>query len=253
MRNLLTLLLIAVFVAGCRNVEVVTVSSTQKQRLNFDQSTAATVSGSISFEGAVPKAQQIDMSQDPACVMGVAPNFAQVYQVSKEGKLANVYIYIKQGLEQYAFDPPKESLVIDQNGCRYVPHVAVAMVGQTVRIKNSDNALHNVHPSPVANKAFNISQQPHGDDIEKAFTEGEVMMPVKCNQHPWMKMYLNISPHPFFAVSGTDGTFEISRLPPGEYTLAAVHERLGEKTVKLKVGAKESAKADFTFRATDAK
>jgi plastocyanin len=251
MRTLFFFLLLT-FCLGCSQNERKQ-AETHKPRLTVDQATAGSVSGTISFEGTVPKSEPIDMSQDPACVMGVAPNFAQAYVVSKDGKLANVYVYIKSGFEKYSFDAPKEPVLIDQNGCRYVPHVAGAMVGQTVRVKNSDNALHNVHPAPEVNKAWNISQQPHGDDIEKTFTEPELMIPVKCNQHPWMKMYLNISPHPYFTVSATDGKFEIKGLPPGEYTLAALHERLGEKTMKVTVAAKGAKQVDFSFRASDAK
>ena len=121
------------------------------------------------------------------------------------------------------------------------------MVGQPLKILNSDNAEHNVHPMPKNNREWNESQMPRGAPIIKTFQHQEIMMPVECNQHPWMKMYLNVLPHPYFAVSGTDGTFEIKDLLPGEYTLAAMHEKFGEQTVKIIVAPKEKVKSDFTF------
>lgn len=256
MRNLVFLVLLAAFVCGCtkegQRPAATTSSEKPKQTLQVDPSTAATLSGTVSFEGAAPKSEKLDMSQDPACIMGGAPdNFAQAYVVSKDAKLANVYVYVKE-MDNYSFPAPKEELFVDQNGCRYIPHVAGVVAGQTVRFKNSDPALHNVHPAAKTNAQWNISQQPRGEDIVKTFDHAELMIPIKCNQHPWMKMFLHVSSHPYFAVSGADGKFEIKNLPPGEYTIAALHERLGEKTMKIKVEGK-TAKADFAFKASDAK
>jgi hypothetical protein len=124
-----------------------------------------------------------------------------------------------------------------------------AIVGQTVEIVNADDTTHNIHPMPAHNKQWNESQLPKAEPIEKTFNKPEVMIPIKCNQHPWMRMYLNVVSNPFFAVSGSDGKFEIKGLPPGEYTLAAVHEKLGEQDMKITVGPKESKTADFTFKA----
>ena len=255
MRNLLPLVLLAAFVCGCtkegQKPSSTASSDKPKQTLSVDPATAATLTGSISFDGPAPKSEKLDMSQDPACIMGGAPdNYGQAYIV-KNARLANVYVYVKE-MENYSFPAPKEEVLVDQNGCRYIPHVAAVMAGQTVRFKNSDPALHNVHPAAKHNEQWNISQQPRGEDIVKTFSNPELMIPVKCNQHPWMKMFLSVASHPYFAISGADGKFEIKNLPPGEYTIAAVHERLGEKTVKVNVSGKE-AKADFSFRASDAR
>lgn len=210
-----------------------------------------TVAGVVTFAGAAPKAAAIDMSQDPACVMG--PNAGKELLseavVVKGGKLANVFVYVKEGLPAGNYGVPTEPVVIDQQGCRYVPHVAGAVAGQKVKFLNSDPTMHNVHPDAQANSPWNITQTPKGDPIEKTFTKPELMMRVSCNQHPWMRMYLNVVPHPFFAVSAADGKFEIKGLPPGEYTIAAVHERLGEKTARIQVAEKQTAKAEFGFTA----
>jgi uncharacterized protein (DUF2141 family) len=102
---------------------------------------------------------------------------------------------------------------------------------------------------PRNNPDWNETQMPRGAPITKTFQHQEIMVPVQCNQHPWMKAYLSVLPHPYFAVSAPDGSFQIKDLPPGEYTLAAVHEKFGEQTMKIKVGPKETAKASFTFNA----
>jgi hypothetical protein len=216
----------------------------------IDPATAATVTGVITFEGVAPKPAPIDMSQDPACVMGTEPNFSQSFAV-ENGKLQNVYVYIKDGLGNRVFATPSEPATLDQHGCRYIPHVLGIMSNQRLQILNSDLAMHNIHPAAHDNQSWNISQSPKGEPIEQSFTKPELMIPVKCNQHPWMKMYLNVSPHPFFAVTGKDGKFEIKGLPPGEYTIAAVHERMGEKTQKVTVGQKETKTTSFGFTAAD--
>ena len=121
------------------------------------------------------------------------------------------------------------------------------MVGQPFKILNTDTANHNIHDMPSSNPPFNESQRPTDKPIVKTFSNAELMVPFQCNQHNWMRAYVNVMTHPYFAVSGIDGSFEIKNLPPGEYTLAAVHEKFGEQTMKVKVGPNESAKAAFTF------
>ncbi|PYP85404.1 MAG: hypothetical protein DMG65_20695 [Candidatus Angelobacter sp. Gp1-AA117] len=214
--------------------------------VTVDKSTAGMITGTVSFQGAAPKLPPLDMTQDPGCPSSPQTSDAVVV---KNGKLANVFVYIKDGLPQGSFSPSPEPAVLDQKGCRYVPHVLGLMVGQPLKVLNDDNAEHNVHPMPRENSEWNESQMPHGQPITKTFHKSEMMMPVQCNQHPWMKMYVNVIPNPYFAVSADNGTFEIKDLPPGEYTLAAVHEKFGEQTMKIKVGAKQAAQANFSFTA----
>lgn len=219
---------------------------------SVDPATAATITGVIRFDGAAPKREKIDMSQDPGCTVGSSPNFSEGY-VTKAGKLANVFVYIKEGLEGKTFAVPSAAVGLDQNGCRYVPHVLGVMAGQKLHITNSDSAMHNVHPKPVNNESWNVSQMPKSEPIERSFPKPELMLKIMCNQHPWMRAYVSVTTHPFFAVSKDDGSFEIKGLPPGEYTLAAVHERMGEKTIKIRVGPKESAAAEFKYAQSDVK
>jgi hypothetical protein len=242
--------LFALLLAGCSSTKQESTQEAAQVPTAIDPATAATITGTITFSGESPKPEKIDMSQDPACVVGTEPNFSQSFAVDK-GKLENVYVYIKDGLGNRVFATPSEPATLDQHGCRYVPHVMGIMVNQKLRILNSDLAMHNIHPAAQVNQSWNISQSSKGDPIEQSFSKPELMIPVKCNQHPWMKMYLNVSAHPFFSVSQKDGTFQIKGLPPGEYTIAALHERMGEKTQKITVGAKETKSADFAFSAAD--
>ncbi len=210
----------------------------------IDPATAAAVSGTVKLDGAAPKAAKIDMSQDPACK---GTNTAE-NMIAADGHLANVFVYVKEGLGNRTFDVPKEAITLDQSGCRYHPHVIGVMAGQTVKIVNSDPTTHNIHPTPKDNREWNESQPPQAAPLEKTFAREELMLPVKCNQHPWMRMFVNVTKSPFYAVTGPDGKFEIKGLPPGDYTLAFVHEKLGEQDQKITLAAKDSKSVDVTFK-----
>jgi plastocyanin len=211
----------------------------------IDPATVATVSGTVKFDGAPPKAGKIDMSQDPACK---GMNEAETVVVDG-GDLANVFVYVKDGLGNRAFDVPKDPVVLDQSGCKYHPHVLGVMAGQTVQIKNDDQTTHNIHPTPKDNREWNESQPPSSAALEKNFAREEIMLPVKCNQHPWMKMYINVVKNPFYAVTDKSGKYEIKGLPPGDYTIAFVHEKLGEQDQKITVAPKDSKTVDQSFKA----
>jgi plastocyanin len=184
------------------------------------------------------------MSQDPACK---GTNTAEAV-VATGGHLANVFVYVKDGLGGHTFDIPKEAVTLDQSGCKYHPHMLGVMAGQDVKIVNSDPTTHNIHPTPKDNREWNESQPPSSAPLDKNFAREEILLPVKCNQHPWMKMYINVVKNPFYAVSGADGKFEIKGLPPGDYTLAFVHERYPEQDVKVTLAAKDAKTVDVTFK-----
>ena len=245
-------LVLALLLIGCNksqpseHAQPAASASPQKPVISVDKSTLGAIAGTISFKGAVPKLPALDMGQDPACPADPQPPDVVVLN---NGKLANVFVYIKSDLGQNSFSPPSEPVVLDQRGCRYVPHVVGLMVGQPLKILNNDNALHNVHPMPKQNDEWNESQMPRGQAILKTFQHPEMMMPVRCNQHPWMQMYVNVMEHPFFAVSGGDGSFQIKDLPPGEYMLAAVHEKFGEQTTRITIRPQQGVTANFVFTA----
>src|SRR5262249_55730467 len=167
--------------------------------------------------------------------------------VFNDGKLANVFVYVKEGLPPARFPVPSEPVVLDQKGCRYIPHMLGMTAGQPLKILNTDTADHNVHNMPHKNPQWNESKMSGDPPVLKPFPNPEMMVPLQCNQHPWMRAYVNVMAHPYFAVSASDGKFTIRNLPPGNYTLAAVHEKFGEQTMKVRVDAKGAAQADFTF------
>jgi plastocyanin len=214
------------------------------------------VSGVISFTGTAPAAKKIDTSADPVCGQK-SPNLMTDDSIVTDGKLANTFIYVKEGtveggkkITDYTWATPNSAVQLDQNGCHYAPHVMGVQVNQKVSITNSDATQHNIHPTPKLNPEWNQTQANGAAPIEKTFARPEVLIPVKCNQHPWMKAYIGVMRHPFFAVSAKDGAYEIKGLPPGTYTVVAWKEGGAngtEKTMQVTVPANGNAKADFAF------
>ena len=201
------------------------------------------VTGVITFTGAVPAPSKLDMSSDPKCE---GENFLNDVVV-KDGKLQNVFVFVKSGAPQAAFETPATEVTLDQRGCKYVPRVLGIQAGQPLKIVNSDPTTHNIHTLPRVNREFNSSQQAGEGPIIRKFKNPEAIFPVKCNQHSWMKAYIAVLAHPFFAISDASGAFTIKGLPPGEYEIEAWHEKYGAKTAKIKVAEKADTKADFTF------
>ena len=217
-------------------------------------SSLGAIDGTVKFSGKAPSPVKIDMSMDPACGMsaGGDNNMSEQFAVHG-GDLANVFVYVKDG-PPAAMSMPASSgpaIVMDQKGCRYTPHVIALRKGGSVEFRNSDVTMHNIHtmPTAVGSESIDISQGPKGAPQTKQFNQVETMIPVRCNNHPWMNAFINVSETPFFAVTGEDGTFSLKGLPAGDYTLAAVHEKLGEQTIKVTVKAQGTSETKFTFAA----
>ena len=215
-----------------------------------------TVTGVVAFNGTPPAPKKIDASADPVCGQQ-NPNLSTEDTVVKDGKLANAFVYIKDGttadgkkITALNFATPTDEVTLNQKGCHYVPHVLGVQTNQKLKIVNSDPTQHNIHPTPKVNQEWNQTQPNGAAPIEKSFARAEILIPVKCNQHPWMKSYIGVLKHPFFAVSAEDGSFTIKGVPPGSYTVVAWREGGAtgtEKTMQVTVPAKGSAKADFAF------
>ena len=213
-----------------------------------DAATAGNIEGVVSFDGVAPKNAAISMNADPVCVKANGtPQTQETYEVA-DGKLGNVFVYVKDGLGSFSYDPPAGPITIDQKGCRYHPHVFGIRVGQELDIINSDPTLHNIHAMPKANTEFNNGQPIQGMKMSHTFDKPEVMVPFKCDVHGWMNAYVGVLPHPYFAVTKDDGKFELPNLPPGTYTIEAWHEKLGPMTQSVTIGAKESKDVTFTFK-----
>jgi plastocyanin len=188
------------------------------------------------------------MSMDPACSFGPGDNSSEQY-VADKGHLANVFVYIKAGLPATSAPPNAAPVRVDQKGCRFLPHVAAVQQGGRVEFTNSDPTMHNVHTmtTTVGNTNVDVSQGPGSAPQVRRFDSPEIMLPIRCNNHPWMEAFLNIAPNPYFAVTGPDGSFTIPNLPPGTYTLAAVHEKLGEQDAQITVAPHGTATTSLTF------
>jgi len=241
-------------VGGCKKESSGTNSGAgpAQQFTTIDWSTAGAIEGTVHYAGTAPKPVAIDMNQDPACTLG-PPLTSEQYVVCNGGGFANVFIYIKDGLGNKVYAAPTQPVDIDQKGCRYVPHVVGVMAGQPVRFTNSDPTMHNIHmvPTVQGNQAVDVSQPPAGGpqtpQDARTFAKPELMMPVRCNNHPWMQAFINVSVNPFFAVSDADGHYTIKGVPPGTYTIAADQEVAGEKTVTVTVPAKGTVTVDFSY------
>jgi plastocyanin len=188
------------------------------------------------------------MEADPFCV-GQNPKGASFENfVVSDGGLENVFVYVKDGLGNYAFDVPTEPVKLDQQGCRYHPHVLGIRAGQPLEISNSDETMHNVHAMPDANREFNLGQAVQHQVDRRTFTAREVMVPFKCDVHSWMRAFIGVMDHPYFAVTHEGGKFELKDLPAGTYTVEAWHEKLGTQTQKVTLGEKQAAEITFTFK-----
>jgi hypothetical protein len=207
------------------------------------------ITGRVTFDGEPPVRTPVRMAADPNCKPG-PESLSETTIVSADRGLKNVFVYVKDGLGNAVYETPTAPIRLDQVGCRYEPHVFGVFVGQPVEIKNSDPTLHNVHAIPKSNEEFNFGQQ---DDkapiVTKTFTKPEIGVSFRCDVHGWMRAYANVVTHPFFAVTGDAGTFEIKGLPAGTYTIEAWHERLGTQTQSVTISeAAPASMAAFTFK-----
>lgn len=253
MREILTTFgtLVLLVTAGCgRSGEEAAKSpgAATKPGLTPDLAAGGSLTGKVNFSGPKPVVRNVDMSANPACQKAhPTPVASEEVIVNGNGTLANAFVWVKNGVAEGEWAATDKKVVIDQAGCTYKPHVSGVMIGQSVEFRNSDDTNHNIHPLPQQNEEWNESQPPKGNPKVKTFNREEMMIPVKCNIHPWMRAYIGVVRHPFFAVTGDDGTFTIAGLPPGKYTIGAWHERFGTRDVAVEIAAKESKAVDFAF------
>jgi len=184
---------------------------------------------------------------DPKCAAMHKDGLERWQLHVKDGGLADVLVYVKSGLKG-TFPPPADAALLDQKGCDYHPHMLAMRTGQPLKIRNSDDTLHNIHPRPQGNPEFNLGQARQGMESTRQFDKAEVMIPVGCDVHPWMRAFISVFDHPFFTVSKEDGTFEIKGLPAGEYEIEAFHGKLKSQAQKVTVKDGESATLNFTFK-----
>lgn len=205
----------------------------------------AAIRGKVHFEGTRPVPKPLPMSGDAVCSRAAAVLDPSKI-VNPDGTVPNVFVYIKQGISQ-RYPAPAEPVLLDQVGCMYVPHVFGVQVGQTLTIRNSDPTAHNVHSLASKNTKFNFAQPTAGMTRNEKFTREEVMVKLKCDVHGWMSTYAGVLNHPFFAVTGETGDFEIARLPAGQYTVEIWHETFQKQQAQVTLKPGERAELDFTY------
>lgn len=240
-------LVLALLAAGCGKGPQPETAAVQKKELK--EYKTIDVAGKISFLGKKPPRVPIKMDSEASCAKAHAgkPVYDDVVVTGKDGGLANAFVYIKTGLENWKFEAPTEKVTIDQHGCIYTPRVFGLQVGQTFAVKNSDPVSHNIHPLPKENREWSQQQSPEAAELERKFARAEVMIPIKCDVHKWMRAYAGVLPHPFFAVTGESGEFELKGVPPGDYTVAVWHEKLGEQTAQAHVVGPGAVSVNFKF------
>ena len=232
--------------------EKTTTTTTAETATPVDASTAGTVTGKILFSGTALAMQPIDSSSEPVCHTKSEshPLMTETAVVNPNGTLRYVFVYVKEGLGDRKFPVPTTPVTLNQEGCRYEPHVFGIQVGQPLKIVNSDDGvLHNIHALSTSRNGFNFGM-PKLMETTKEFKAPEVMVRVKCDVHGWMHAFGGVLEHPYYSVSGQDGTYAISGLPPGQYVIEAWHEQYGTKTETVTVGAQETKEINFTFAPT---
>jgi hypothetical protein len=212
----------------------------------------ANVSGTVKFDGKQPRSRPIDMSgADEKCaeLHGGKRIKPDSVIVNENGTLRNVFVWVKDGAEGWKFPKPEGDASLEQAGCLYTPHVQGMRTGQSLAIKTSDPTAHNVHGFGKVNRSFNRSQPPGAADIviRMRRDESHPPMKIKCDIHPWMNAYVGVVPHPWYAVTGESGAFELSGLAPGTYTIQAWHEKYDAQEQTITIGDSESQTLDFTF------
>jgi len=206
-----------------------------------------TVSGKVTYDGAPVQMKPIDMSAEPSCArMYSTPQLAETVVTSAGNGLENVVVYVSAGAPDDAV--PSNAAIFTQKGCRYIPHLLPFHVNQELKITNEDQTLHNVHPLSKLNREWNKSQPPGAPPISASYDKAE-FIPVKCNVHPWMHGILAVLKNSHFAVTGDSGSFSLTSLPPGKYTITAWHESFGEQSQDVTISASETRTINFVFRA----
>ncbi|MBI4358932.1 MAG: hypothetical protein HY584_06485 [Candidatus Omnitrophica bacterium] len=208
---------------------------------------AGSITGKVNFTGTGPTPEPISMNADPNCAsLHPEPVYTETVVVNDNGTLQNVFVYVKEGLQGETAQTPSTPVTIDQKGCQYHPHVFGIQVGQTLEILNSDATLHNIHSLAEKSPQFNLGMPIQGMKLTKKFENPEIMVKFKCDVHPWMNAYIGVLPHPYFSVSGVDGTFEIKDVPAGDYVIEAWHEKYGAQQQNVTV-EEGPANLEFTF------
>jgi len=220
------------------------------QRGAIDAAGVGSIRGTVRFEGQAPERKPMQIGGVAGCPRHDTPPLTEDVVVS-DGRLANVLVHVKEGQQGWDVPPPPSAAArLDQQGCLYRPHALALRAGQRLEVHHLDPAIaHNVNIRSDRNEALNPTQAPGGPPVEWTPQKREIGVRFECNLHNWMRAFVHVLDHPWFAVTGPDGTFAIEGLPPGEYVLEAWHEKLERRTVRAVVRASSASEVEITFRA----
>ncbi len=242
-------------ISGCSRKSETTAQPDQRAQeavvpaFHADPVTAGSISGTIRYTGKRPARKAIDMGNDPACVEAHhGKAFDESLVVSSKGSLANVFIFVRGGLEGKRFETPSFPVVVDQNGCWFQPRIIGIQTGQLFEVRNSDPVTHNIHPMAQINREWNHSQGAGDPPMARKFAKPEVMIRVKCNIHSWMHAFVGVVDNPYFAVSKEDGSYSIENLPPGTYLIGFWQEALGTQERQVTVAPHSNTQVNLTFK-----
>jgi plastocyanin len=215
----------------------------------LDHATTGTITGEIHFEGTPPAMKPLAFGSDAVCAAQHPAPVPAGDALIRDGRVENVFVYLKEGLGDRAFAVPSAPVVIDQRGCLYQPRVVGAQVCQPVKFVNSDATAHNVHGTPHASSPWNFAMGVKGSERTIRLEKPEVMVSVRCDLHPWMQAWVGALDHPYFAVTGADGRFRLTDVPPGDYVVAAWHEALGTRETRVSLAAQGRPQVTLTYAA----
>lgn len=243
-------LLLAALIGGCKQSDSEAMRQHAPLAPTVDPATAGTITVRVRFQGGVPEAKPLVMRSAPQCVkLHPEPVYDESLVVDQDGRLVHAVVWIDEGLPPGRFPPPSEPVVIDQKGCIYEPRVAIAMVDQAVEFRNSDPEPHNVHTKPQTGRGTNFMLSRQGTSRIVKFERPEVAVRVGCDVHPWMVAYVAVLPHPYAAVTRRGEDVRFAPLPPGRYTIAVWHEKLGTQKQSVQLEPNAEASLEFSFAA----
>lgn len=214
--------------------------------------TTGILRGIVRFNGERRPPRPLDVTMDKHCAANAKPLLSESYVWGDGDTLQNVLVYVSGGLTVFNFlESKKPSVTLDQNGCRFVPHVVTLRTGQPLVLRNGDDTLHNIRSLAKNNETFNLGQPTQGHRHEVTFKKAEIGVPIKCDVHPWMSAFVHVFDHPFYALTQQAGTFEIQGLDPCEYEISTWHElpafKPDQPVYRVKIEAGKTTELTITY------